>query len=129
MADDTLLSVASGTQLQIQRYSAEGARLRLLIGLLRTVVRRLAPGASFEIETETTVAAVRGTDWFTEAKLNSAQIGVLDGKVAITSRATGRSVTIPARWGARNFAGLNPVPPRVWTSAEFADVISRTTVE
>jgi hypothetical protein len=55
-------------------------------------------------------------------------VGVLEGSVILTSRATGRSVTIPARWGARLEAGLNPVPPRVWSAAEFADVIARTNV-
>jgi hypothetical protein len=46
----------------------------------------------------------------------------------MTSLATGRSVTIPARWGARLEAGLDPVPARLWSAVEFADVIARTDV-
>jgi hypothetical protein len=37
-------------------------------------------------------------------------------------------VVIPPRWGARLQRGLDPVPPRVWSAAEFADVIGRTDV-
>ena len=47
------------------------------------------------------------------------QVGVLSGTIAMTSNATGASITIPARWGARLEAGRNPVPPRVWSQAEF----------
>ena len=35
---------------------------------------------------------------------------------------------IPARWGARLEAGRDPVPPRVWSQAEFDAVIARTDV-
>jgi hypothetical protein len=54
------------------------------------------------------------------------RVGVLEGSVILTSRATVRSVTSPARWGARLETGLNPVTPRLWSAAEFADVIART---
>jgi hypothetical protein len=51
---------------------------------------------------------------------------VFAGSVMLTSLATGRSVTIPARWGTRFETGLDPAPPRLWSAAEFADVIART---
>jgi hypothetical protein len=44
------------------------------------------------------------------------------------SLATGRSVTIPARWGTRLETGLDPVAPRLWSAATFADAISHTEV-
>ena len=53
---------------------------------------------------------------------------MLSGTVGMTSAATGRSVTIPARWGARLEAGRDPVPARVWSPAEFQAVIARTDV-
>jgi hypothetical protein len=68
------------------------------------------------------------TDWFIEVQLEAVRVGVLEGSVSLTSRATGRSVSIPLRWGARLVAGLDPVAPRVWSAAEFADVIARTNV-
>jgi hypothetical protein len=46
----------------------------------------------------------------------------------MTSTATKHRETIPARWGARLEAGRDPVPPRVWSPAEFAAVTARTDV-
>jgi hypothetical protein len=57
------------------------------------------------------------------------QVGVLSGSVEMTSTATKRHETIPARWGARLEAGRDPVPPRVWSEAEFDAVIARTDVK
>jgi hypothetical protein len=71
---------------------------------------------------------VRSTDWFIEAKAGSAQVGVLTGSVVLSSAATGRAVTIPARWGARLEAGRDPVEARVWAPEEFQAVISRTSL-
>jgi hypothetical protein len=56
------------------------------------------------------------------------QVGVLTGSVDMVSRATRRGVLIPARWGGRLEAGRDPVPPRVWSQAEFDAVIARTDV-
>jgi hypothetical protein len=49
-----------------------------------------------------------------EKQPGSMRVGVLAGRVVMTSLATGRSVT--------------PVPARLWSTAEFADVIARTDV-
>jgi len=54
---------------------------------------------------------------------------LLTGSVEMTSAATKRRQLIPARWGARMEAGRDPVPPRVWSPAEFAAVIARTDVK
>jgi hypothetical protein len=80
----------------------------------------------FEVDCAAGRAAARLTDWFMETQPESVRVGVLEGSVILTSRATGRSVSIPARWGARLEAGLDPVAPRPWSTAEFADVIART---
>ena len=54
---------------------------------------------------------------------------MLTGRAEMTSAATKRRETIPARWGARMEAGRDPVPPRLWSPAEFAAVIARTDVK
>jgi hypothetical protein len=104
------------------------AKLTLAEGLLRAVVAPTAQPAGFEVDTAVGTAAVRSTDWFAVAKAGSMQVGVLSGSVVMTSDATRRAVAIPARWGARLEAGRDPVQPRVWSQAEFDDVISRTDV-
>ena len=133
MKDGSVISAASGTRVTIAAYEADAqrreAKLSLVSGLLRAVVAAVTQPSRFEVDTATGVAAVRSTDWFVEAQPGATQVGVLDGRVVLTGVATGRSVTIPAGWGARVKAGRNPVPARGWTQAEFNDVIARTNVD
>ena len=134
MADGSVISVAGGTRMTVAAYSVDGAgqrqdaRLSLAEGLLRAVVAPVGRPASFEVDTAVGAAAVRSTDWFVELSGGAMQVGVLSGSVDMTSRGTRRAVTIPARWGARLEAGRDPVPPRVWSPAEFDAVIARTNV-
>jgi hypothetical protein len=134
MADGSVISVAAGTRVTIAAYGVDGAgqrqdaRLSLAQGLLRAVVAPVDRPANFEVDTAVGTAAVRSTDWFVEASAGAMQVGVLTGSVDMTSAATKRAETIPARWGARLEAGRDPVPPRVWSPAEFAAVTARTDV-
>ena len=131
MIDGSVLSAASGTRVTIESYVAEprDAKLALASGLLRAVVAKAGQPSRFEVDTATGVAAVRSTDWFIRVQPEATQVGVLDGKVTLASAATHRAVDIPARWGARVEAGRNPVPARVWSQAEFDDVIGRTNLD
>jgi hypothetical protein len=135
MADGSVISVAAGTRLTIAAYGVDAAgqrqdaRLSLRQGLLRAVVAPVERPASFEVDTAVGAAAVRSTDWFVEGSATAMQVGVLSGSVDMTSAATKHRETIPARWGARLEAGRDPVPPRVWSSAEFDAVIARTDVK
>lgn len=132
MTDGSVVSVAADTRMTVAAYGVDGAgqrqeaRLSLAQGLLRAVVAPVEHPASFEVDTAVGTAAVRSTDWFVQASPGALQVGVLTGSVEMTSAATRRGVTIPARWGARLEQGRDPVPPRVWSKAEFADVTART---
>ncbi|HZK89313.1 MAG TPA: FecR family protein [Stellaceae bacterium] len=133
MQDGSVLSLASGTKMTVAAYQTAGGQrqnvqLSLAEGLIRAVVAPVDHPATFEVSTAVGTAAVRSTDWFIEAKPGSAQVGVLTGNVSLSSTATGRTVTIPSRWGARLEAGRDPVPARVWSPQEFQAVISRTDV-
>jgi len=88
------------------------ARLARLRALARSVAPRL--DAADVIAWRSASA-----DWFIGAQAGSAQVGVLVGNVDLTSAASGRSVSIPGRWGTRLEAGRDPVLPRNWTQAEF----------
>jgi hypothetical protein len=134
MADGSVVSVAAGSRMTVSAFSVnaagqrENAHLSLGQGLLRAVVAPVERPASFEVETAVGTAAVRSTDWFVEARGGGMQVGVLTGSVDMVSRATRRGVVIPARWGGRLEAGRDPVPPRVWSQAEFDAFIARTDV-
>ena len=129
--DGSIIAAAPGSKVTISAFTMGGAekrdsRLALANGLLRAIVAPVGEPQHFEIDTATGVAAVRSTDWFIEAKPDSTQVGVLEGVVTLSGTTTGRTVRIPARWGARVFAGRDPVPARVWTRAEFDNDIART---
>ncbi|HTT79312.1 MAG TPA: FecR family protein [Stellaceae bacterium] len=134
MADGSIVSLAASSRLTITALRVspagqrENAELRLAQGLLRAVVTPVEQPARFEVKTAVGTAAVRSTDWFVSASRGAMQVGVLRGSVVLTSAATGEKVVIPARWGARLEAGHDPVPPRLWSRAEFAAVIARTNV-
>ena len=76
-----------------------------------------------EVRAEEILAEYRG-----ELEAKGFRVGVLTGEVSLSSKATGRSVAIPAHWGARLEAGRDPVMARVWTPQEFQAVINRTDV-
>lgn len=134
MSDGSIISVAAGSRMTIGAFAVDGAghrqnaQLKLGQGLLRAVVAPVEGPARFEVETAVGTAAVRSTDWFIESSPTGMQVGVLTGSVDMRSRTTGRGETIPARWGARLEAGRDPVPPRLWSQAEFDAVIARTAV-
>jgi hypothetical protein len=134
MSDGSVVSVAPGSRMTISAFAVnaagqrENAQLSLGRGLLRAVVAPVERPASFEVETAVGTAAVRSTDWFVEVQPGGMQVGVLTGSVDMVSRATRRAVLIPARWGGRLEAGRDPVPPRVWSQAEFDAFITRTDV-
>ncbi|HEV2334485.1 MAG TPA: FecR family protein [Stellaceae bacterium] len=135
LSDGSVVSVAAGTRMTLTTVGVDGAgqrqdvHLSLAQGLLRAVVAPVERPASFEVDTAVGTAAVRSTDWFVEGSATAMQVGVLSGSVEMTSAATKRRETIPARWGARLEAGRDPVPPRVWSRAEFDAVIARTDVK
>ena len=132
MADGSVISVAPGSSMTVESYYVGGAgrhvKLSLTQGSLRAVVAPVGGPSTFEVSTAVGVAAVRSgsADWFINAQPGSAQVGVLDGDVDLTSAATGRLVSIVSHWGTRLEAGRDPVPPRNWTEAEFDAVTDST---
>jgi hypothetical protein len=132
MADGSVMSVAPGSSMTVESYHVGGAgrhvKLSLTQGLLRAVVAPVGGPSTFEVSTAVGAAAVRSgsADWFINAQPGSAQVGVLDGDVDLTSAATGRLVSIVSHWGTRLEAGRDPVPPRNWTEAEFDAVTDST---
>ena len=132
MSDGSVLSLAPSSNLRIDNYLVDGtgrrqsATLSMGQGLLRSITAPVDRPASFEVDTAVGASAVRSTDWFVDAASGQEQVSVLSGSVALTSRATGRAVTIPAGATSHLYAGRDPEPPRALSSAESASLISRT---
>src|SRR5215467_811827 len=73
MSDGSIIAIASDSRLTITDYrvgnggESRDAILWLGAGLLRAAVSTLKGSPHFEVDTATSVAAVRSTDWFIEA--------------------------------------------------------------
>jgi hypothetical protein len=132
MADGSVISIAPDSSISVKSYSIDGSgrnvRLRLMGGALRAQVTSVTGPSTFEVSTAGGTASVGSApaDWFIKAQVDSAQVGVLAGTVDLTSIVTGQSVSVPAHWGTRLEAGLDPVLPRLWAQAEFDVVIHLT---
>ncbi|HYM03633.1 MAG TPA: FecR domain-containing protein, partial [Stellaceae bacterium] len=107
-------------------------QLGLLQGVLRFFVKRSIVGAQFEVDTETAVAAVRGTDWLMEATPDRTSVAVLQGVVAVSGR--GAPAGAPALLeqpgqGIDVVRGeaLKPVHP--WSAERLATTLARATFD
>lgn len=133
LVDGTLVTVGENSQVQVPAIaSGTGAstRVALISGALRLLVVKATPQARFEVETETAIAAVRGTDWAVEATRATTGVVVLEGSVDVTSR--GRvSATVHLarpRDGTDVRAGSAPTPPAPWGEPRLAALLARTTL-
>ena len=90
-ADGTRWKLEPNTRLSITRAASnswrktEQTQFRLDAGkVFVRVVKTLAPGSSFQIETPSAVAAVRGTVWSIEVAGDQTRVGVYKGFVEVT---------------------------------------------
>jgi hypothetical protein len=92
MNDGSIVSLGSGARMTIENYDVDpsgehrDAKLGLDSGLLRAVVTSVRQPSKFEVDTATSVAAARSTDWFVEALPNATIVSVLDGEVVVEPR-------------------------------------------
>jgi hypothetical protein len=133
LADGSVVSIGENTRWRVGELEGKGAstrlRTNLLIGVLRPIIDKARPPGGFEVETETAIAAVRGTDWVIEATPERTSVAVLRGAVAVTGRAQpGQTVVLrsPGQ-GTDVNRGAAPTPPVPWGIKRLADTIARAT--
>jgi len=135
--DGTQVTVGPGSTLKITNYvySEERQERSALItvpeGIFRAVVSLFVPDSRFEVQTATAVASVQGTEWMTESNLDTTDIVVLDGAVAVTSvdRDIAGEVVLRAGEGTEVRAGAAPSPPRTWGQPRVNALADRTTLD
>ena len=114
MNDGSVIAAASGTRLTIDELRGRRRRpepRRQAVVERRAGARRrghFQGAVAFRGRHRDRGRCRASTDWFIDARPGATQIGVLGGSVSLTSRATGKAVDIPARWGA----GSRPVAIR-----------------
>jgi hypothetical protein len=136
LSDGTIISVGENSRVRLADYeSAAGnvkARVNLISGALRLVADKVAPADRFEVETETAIAAVRGTDWVVEVTPERTSVAVVSGVVAVSGRAADAQATVVLQGNGQGTdvrRGSAPTPAAVWSAQRFADTLARATFE
>src|SRR6185437_2621975 len=88
--DGTIISVGENTRIRLTMYQSTSnnltTRLNVWAGVLRLLVARVASGGHFEIESETAIAAVRGTDWLMDVTTDTTGVAIITGAVTVSSK-------------------------------------------
>jgi hypothetical protein len=134
MADGSVLTLGAATELNLSRfhYAPEAAARNVLLevprGIIRVLVNLLVANSTFDLQTHTAVASVRGTDWIAEAQPDATAIVGLAGRVAVRSdeAAIGGAVVLLPGDGTTVRAEQPPSAPTQWGAARKNSFIERT---
>jgi hypothetical protein len=134
--DGTIVSIGENTRLRLSMYQSTAndltTRLDILSGVLRAFVARVVASGRFEIESETAVAAVRGTDWLVDITSKGTAVAVISGTVAVSGRVGQNPATVlldaPGRGTDVDSSG-QPTAPHPWGAQRFATTLARATFE
>ena len=134
--DGSIISVGENSRVRIADYdnTADNARTRLglISGVLRLLVARVTPSGKFEVETETAIAAVRGTDWVIEAAPDLTSVALVSGVVAVSGRDGQSQASVvldtPGQ-GTDVRRGEAPIPAVRWGAQRFTTTVARATFE
>jgi hypothetical protein len=132
MNDGSIITLAPGTRMTIDKYDVDGSGVRqdveltMSSGLLRTVVSAGSGTPNFEVKTATGVAAVRGTDWYIDAQGDATRVYVVAGIVSLSDPSGGSSVTISPMEASTVDAHKEPMKSRPVTQLELSALVKRT---
>jgi len=133
--DGTIVSIGENSTVRLADYEIAGggvkANVNVIAGALRLIVDKVAPAGRFEVQTETAIAAVRGTDWVVDVTPDQTSVAVVSGVVAVSSRgdAPGTVVLEGRGQGTDVRRGRAPTAAAVWSAQRFANTLSRATFE
>jgi ferric-dicitrate binding protein FerR (iron transport regulator) len=98
-SEATRLELQPGTVL-VFGEATEGKRFELRTGIVQARVAPQPAGQSFRIKTPHARATVLGTEFLLRADENTTRLDVLEGKVQLACRITGKKVVVKAGFGA-----------------------------
>lgn len=134
--DGTIVSVGENSRVRIADFNSASnnmkTRISLVSGALRLLVAKITPVGKFEVETETAIAAVRGTDWLIEATPELTSVAVLSGVVAVSGRDGQAQMTVvlnePGE-GTDVYRGTAPTAVAGWGARRLIGVLGRATFD
>jgi hypothetical protein len=136
LRDGSVLTCGEATGLTLDRalYAPEQASrsylVRVSFGIVRAVVELLASPSTFEMQTNTAVISVRGTEWIAEAQRAATAVVALEGEIDVRNvdPAVPGAVALGPGEGVTVEAGAPPPAPTVWGDARRNSFIERTSV-
>jgi hypothetical protein len=134
MTDGSILTIASGSKMTIDKYDVDGsgtrqtAELSMSAGLLRAVVSAGGGTPNFEVKTATGVASVRGTEWYIDTQDNKTQVYVVSGNVTLTDARGQGGVTVTQMATSLVTGQQEPSQIRPITPLELQTLIQRTSL-
>ena len=131
-ADGSSIIVGPDSTVSVAAYAPAGgagrALLDLVQGILRVTLSGRTPWDSYEVRSATAVASVRSTDWIVDATRVKTGVFVVDGNVAVTSRAGAGEVMLAPGQGTEVLVGALPSAPKAWGQPRVDDVLARTSL-
>ncbi len=133
--DGTVISVGENTRLRLSMYQSTSnsftTRLSVVAGALRLLVARISTGGHFEIESETAIAAVRGTDWLMDVAADMTGVAIITGAVTVSSKGKpGTMVVLDTPGHGTDVArGEAPTNPHAWGAQRLAKALERASFE
>ena len=134
--DGSILSVGENSRMRIGDYQGAGnnftTRLTMEGGTLRALYNKTVAQGRFEVETETAVAAVRGTDWLVEVTQARTSVALVQGEVTVSGKGSAAASTVVLRSpgdGTDVAANTAPTPVARWGAPRFATLLARATFE
>jgi hypothetical protein len=132
--DGSVIVLGENTELKISRYRVNGDErhvfLDLVKGLARSVVSKMSPKSTFEIQTPTAVAAVRSTVFCVEQHADGKmETVVVEGSLAVTSRGAqiARAILEPG-FGTTVAKDKAPIAPEIWEVSRIDAMRSRAMI-
>jgi hypothetical protein len=127
--DGSILALGSQSRLTVQEHNTatEQTTLQLQYGKVRAqVVEKTRPDAKFEVQTNTAVAGVLGTDFVTDAfsPVNTSVL-CIEGQIEVRNADAGVVGTVILNEGEITFVqqGVVPTPPRPATPEEIQEAL------
>lgn len=132
--DGSVMVLGENTEIKISRYRVNGDErhvfLDLVKGLARSVVTKMSPKSSFEIQTPTAIAAVRSTVFCVEQHADGKmETVVVEGSLAVTSRGAqvARAILEPG-FGTTVAKDKAPIAPEIWEVSRIDAMRSRAMI-
>lgn len=96
MLDMTTFVIKPESEIIITVPSGQESKIKLILGNIYTNVQKIITHGTMEVEMNQAVAGIKGTTFVCEEQGNKSTLKVLEGKVNLTSKITGKAVSVSA---------------------------------